>query len=279
MLCSVGDLVEDVIVIPSAALRHGTDVEATILRRRGGSAANVVADAVALGGAARFIGQVGTDHLGDALIAQLAATGVDVRAVRFGRSGTIVVVVDADGERSFFTDTGTSRSLATIPDEWLHGVTCLHVPWYSLAAGEIATASRTAIARSRSQGALISIDASSVALLADAAAVRHELETLAPDVLLANDDESAALSLLGDPIAGVRLTVVKRGANPVMLADCNGRTTTVDVLERFVPIDTTGAGDAFAAGFLLSMMSGASDIDAATAGHAAAASRLRANMA
>ena len=66
MLCAVGDLVEDVVVWLSAAPRRATDTPVRIFRRRGGSAANVAAFAAGIAGAARFIGRVGDDALGDA---------------------------------------------------------------------------------------------------------------------------------------------------------------------------------------------------------------------
>ena len=82
-----------------------SDTHAHISRRRGGSAANVAARAAALGNRSRFLGQVGTDAIGTALLAELADDGVDISVVRRnGSTGTIVALVDHLGERSMLTD-------------------------------------------------------------------------------------------------------------------------------------------------------------------------------
>jgi len=92
--------VDDIVVrintsAPAAAIHVGSDTGATIVRRRGGSAANVAAIAGRLTGAARFLGQVGDDAIADALLAELTADGVDVSCVRrHGRTGAIVVLVE-----------------------------------------------------------------------------------------------------------------------------------------------------------------------------------------
>jgi len=81
MLAALGDLVEDVIVRLDGPLNLASDTRAQISRRRGGSAANVVACAVALGHRSRLLGQVGTDAIGAALIAELQYASVSVPTV------------------------------------------------------------------------------------------------------------------------------------------------------------------------------------------------------
>ena len=130
MLVAVGDLVEDVVVWPAGLAagqaggqaagpaRHGTDNPAVIHRTRGGSAANVAAFARAAAPAAvpaRFIGCVGADPAGDVLCAELAGRGVDVRVQRRGRTGTIVVLVDGDGERTMYPDRAAAAELTEVP--------------------------------------------------------------------------------------------------------------------------------------------------------------------
>ena len=108
VLCAVGDLVEDIVVWLAGAPGEGTDTEARVFRRRGGSAANVAALCAANGTPARFVGHVGADDLGDRLLATLSASGVDVRVRRGGRTGTIVVLVAPGGERTMLTDRGAA---------------------------------------------------------------------------------------------------------------------------------------------------------------------------
>src|SRR5437868_7614502 len=91
VLCTLGDLVEDVVVWLHEPINYGTDTTARIVRRRGGSAANVAVFAATDGGASRFVGQVGDDETGTRLLARLHEDGVDTVVARGGRTGSIVV--------------------------------------------------------------------------------------------------------------------------------------------------------------------------------------------
>jgi len=105
MLATLGDLVEDIVVRHDGLINEASDTAAQITRRLGGSAANVSAATARLGYGSRFLGQVGTDAIGRALVDELNDEGVDVSAVRrSGTTGTIVALVDQTGERSMLTD-------------------------------------------------------------------------------------------------------------------------------------------------------------------------------
>ena len=93
MLCTIGDLVEDVVVWLNTELNIGSDTESVIRRTRGGSAANVSMFAALTGSPSRFIGQVGHDRLGSQLCEVLRDSGVDVQVISDGRTGSIVVLV------------------------------------------------------------------------------------------------------------------------------------------------------------------------------------------
>ena len=248
------------------------------MRTRGGSAANVAMFGALNGTPSRFIGQVGNDNLGEQLCASLRETGVDVCTVAEGRTGSIVVVVQPNGERTFLTDRGVASELSVFDASHLAGVSIVHVPTYSLALEPLATTAVQYIRAARAAGALISIDASSTSVLRDYGVDRYSdlISSIAPDVFLCNNDESALLNVdSAHPMSGAALTVIKRGALPVTAVTAAGVITEVATPPVANIVDTTGAGDAFAAGFLPTYVSSRNIEDAITNGNLIASRVLR----
>ena len=237
----------------SSDIATGTDTTASIRRRRGGSAANVAVRAASAGMDVRFIGRVGSDAIGTALIDELLAWGVDPRVQQVGRTGTIVVLVDAAGERSMLPDRAAATELDTIVADDIAGVDWLHVPEYSLNTEPLASATRTAIQQVRIAGGRLSIDASSVAIIEaiGADAFSEMISELGPDVMMCNSDEAAALAVAETQgLPGVDVTVVKSGRNPAVAYSRGALVASVPAIPLDRVRDTTGAGDAFAAGFI-----------------------------
>lgn len=255
-LAVAGDLVEDVVVWPDGPVRRGSDTTARVFRAQGGSAANV-AVAAAAHVPVRFLGRVGADPLGDRLVAGLEARGVEVRAQRRGRTGTIVVLVDVDGERTFLPDRGACAELGPVDPAELDGVAVLHVPAYGLLGGATPASLLALLDEAVRRGVAVSLDASSWAVLRalGAARFRDLVARVRPVALFANADEAAVLRLREDPLPATTV-LLKDGARPTTVLPAGGAALRVPVEPVVGVRDSTGAGDAFAAGWLSAMMEG-----------------------
>ncbi|GAA1750091.1 carbohydrate kinase family protein [Agromyces humatus] len=278
VLAVAGDLVEDIVVWADEPRRAATDTAARVFRARGGSAANVAALAAQLV-PTRFIGRVGADAAGAALAVDLASAGVDVRVQRSGRTGTVVLLVDAEGERAMFPDRGASAELADVEPAWIDGVAWLHVPAYGLEREPMRAELGRLAVLARAVGARVSVDASSTGLLA-ALGVDHALELIqeiGPDVLFANEDEAALLGLAGGGAVAASVAptvVIKHGPLPTDVVERGQLAARIDVVPVEGIRDLTGAGDAFAAGFIAATLHGADAAAACRAGHERAAAVL-----
>lgn len=278
MLGAIGDLVQDVVVHLRESVNIASDTKALIVHRRGGSAANVVAAACLAGGSARFIGQVGDDATGRGLTDALAATGADVVVRRAGRSGTVIALLDVAGERTMLTDRGASRDLDNPEAKWLDGLDTLHIPLYSLVGEPLATTAITLAQWAFARDIAISIDTSSAAVLEQVgpSTAIDIIRSLRPRVVLANELEAATLGKALHPgnLAGA-LVVVKQGALPALVFQSGQQPRGVAANTLANVTDTTGAGDAFAAGFLLSLAADNDPIGAARRGHEVAAAAIQ----
>jgi len=273
MLVVIGDLVADLIVLGGGTLERGTDNPAEVRLTRGGSAANV-AVAAAPRHPSRFIGRVGDDTLAHALVGELEAAGVDARVQRAGRTGSIVVLVDAVGERTMITDRGAAAELDAIDPAWIAGADWVHLPLYGFASTRSRRAVTDAAILAAAGGAVVSLDLSSVATLRDlgAAELGLLLSELRPDVVFANEDEARTVAELGLVPPGIY--VVKRGAEPVIVT-VDGGAAEVQVDKVDDVLDSTGAGDAFAAGYIVAALNGADPRESARAGSVLAMGALR----
>jgi sugar/nucleoside kinase (ribokinase family) len=260
----LGDLMVDVLALLPAPLAVGSDTPAPIASYGGGAAANVAAWAVAAGADASFVGRVGDDPLGRQAVDELTTAGVDARVtVDPGRpTGTVIVLVDPAGERTMIPSPGANDApldLAALPAtaDWLY------VSGYALLNAGSRPTARAALAAARERGWRVAVDPASAAPLAATGAGAF-LEWLGSDVLvLPNADEARVLTGRGDPAEAARAladrlgeAVVKTGPAGAIWSD--GRSVVAADGAPARVVDTTGAGDAFAAGFL----AGAGDIPA-----------------
>jgi sugar/nucleoside kinase (ribokinase family) len=245
LVCTLGDAVLDVVVRPDAALVRGDDVTASTAVTPGGQAANVAAWAAALGARVRCVAKRGDDEAGALVAAALSRRGVElVGPVAPGRTGVVVSFVAADGGRTMASDRGTGATFAADELEagWLHGADWLHVSGYSI--GVESDVSERAV--ELGAGARVSVDLAAVTVIERFGADRFagRLERLRPDVVFATAAERAALPR-NTLSPGRAVWVVKHGPAGIEVGG-----ERFSALEAEV-VDTTGAGDALAAGYLV----------------------------
>jgi ribokinase len=240
VICVLGDAHLDVVVSARGPVAEETDTPARTSVGVGGQAANVAAWVAALGGRARLIAARGTDLASQLVAGELGRRAVElVGPVIEGPTGVVVSLTDGTS-RSMLTDRGVGPGLAAglLQPGWLDGCDWLHLPAYSLVAEPVAGAALAAAGRV----ARLSIDLSSTAALRAYGPGRFGelIARLRPDVVFGTEAEAA---LVGD-LPGTEL-VVKLGPRGVRAAG------TVFPALPTRPVDATGAGDAFAAGYLV----------------------------
>lgn len=254
-LVCVGDLMVDVLAQLPGPLAPGSDTPATVTLFGGGAAANVAAWAAHLGAAAAFVGRVGDDALGRRAVAELIAAGVEARVdLDPDRpTGTCIVLVDPSGERTMVPSVGANAAPGAyrLPDnaDWLY------LSGYALLSEPSREAALAALSTARERGWSIAVDAASAAPL-DRVGADAFLGWLGADLLLfANADEALVLTGTEEPAGSAAAlaartgqAVVKLGARGALWSDGSGVRSIPAVPSDVV--DSTGAGDAFAAGFL-----------------------------
>ena len=242
LVCTLGDLLLDVIVRLDTRLAPGDDAVAATTLAPGGQAANVAAWATELAVSARIVAVQADDDAGAIVRRELANRGVDLRGPRGERTGVVVSLVQPDGDRTMASDRGSAPDLRAedIDSDWLE-CDALHLSGYSLLGGPITGAAQRAAAIAHQQGARISVDLSSWTQVRRLGPrMRDALAQVTPDVVFGNEREWDAI---GDVETPTR--VVKRGPRGIVVDGEEHEAVPVDA------VDSTGAGDALAAGFIV----------------------------
>jgi sugar/nucleoside kinase (ribokinase family) len=242
----IGDVIEDLIVIPESPIRKNTDTRAKIEKTLGGQAANVASWLSHLGIDVTFIGCVGISD-GAKVGAELSEHGVKAQLQLSAKpTGSLVVLVEGES-RSMLTDRGANLDLdLSSIDPTGYGI--VYLSGYSLLGKQLPQLEAFA-SRIKQAGALLAIDPGSYGFIKDHG-VDHFRELIGfADIVFPNQQEQQLLGLVGT----APLTVVTRGKKGASAHWSTGQQQEVSAWETGL-VDPTGAGDAFCAGFLARLL-------------------------
>lgn len=251
-----------------------------ITRCAGGSAANTIMGVADFGGKAAYAGKVGTDPLGEFCLEDMRRMGVTIEVPRAaGQSGTCVVLISPDAQRTMLTHLGVSSTLG--PDDIeaaeIAKAKYVYIEGYLFTGDSTRAAALKTIQLAKEQGVKVAFTVSDPFLIHLFRDQFWELIRGSVDLLFCNIEEARSLTQLEDPIAcaseihqhveSVALTLGPDGS----LLMHQGTTIPIEAIP-VKAIDTTGAGDMYAAGLLYGITNG---LTWKQAGHLASQSAAR----
>ena len=259
------------------------DVIETILARTqqrptivpGGSACNTIVGIGQLGGDARFVGKCGRGEMGCLIERELNRNQVEPFLTRCGSpSGRVLSIITPDAQRTMFTFLGASAEALPeeMSDDRFEDAAIVHIEGYLLFNPDLITA---AMASAKRAGAMVSLDLASYTVVNDTRPTLERLIEEYVDIVIANEDEAAAYTGSRDEAAALeqlaaiaKIAVVKLGARGSLIASGRQRVTVAPASGGASIVDTTGAGDLWASGFLFGLVNG---LDLAQSGALASA--------
>jgi sugar/nucleoside kinase (ribokinase family) len=228
----------------------------------GGSACNTAVGVSKLGGAARFIGRCGRGAMGKFFENALLGHGVEPMLTRSDSpTGRVLSIITPDAERSMFTFLGAAAEIQPqdIGPGSFDGAAIVHVEGYLLFNPAVM---RAALAAAKAAGAMVSLDLASFNVVEESRALLVEVVREYVDILIANEDEARAYSGHADPQPALKalsrdvgIAALKLGPRGSLVA-CDGEIVRVPPEGDGHAVDTTGAGDLWAAGFLFGLTQG-----------------------
>jgi sugar/nucleoside kinase (ribokinase family) len=265
----IGDVMIDIIVKPEGPIERGTDTPATIRPSPGGSGANQAAWLAHFGNQVIFVARVGSNNY-DEQESLLRSYGVEPVLAKdeSAPTGMLITLLSSDGERSFLTDRGANVHLerGDLPDALLDRVAIVHVSGYALFEAGPRSAVLDFVDQAVARDILVTVDPSSVSSLREVGPQSFMEWTKAARICFPNAEEAAILAATSDPDEQIAIlskhydmVVIKRGADGAEAVTEKGakrwaakapRGKGIEGVEAVKVVDTTGAGDAFLAGFL-----------------------------
>lgn len=230
----------------------------------GGSADNTIRAMARLGCKVGFIGKVGRDSTGDFFESALDNLGIQPFILRGEeRSGKCVSLVSPDGERTLVTHLGAAVEMKAedLKPEIFDGYDCLYVEGYLVQDHNLI---RGAIRMAKELGLKVAIDLASFNVVEENVDFLREVISEYVDIVFANEDEARAFSGEEEPVNALQyistmcdLVVVKIGMRGALIKQ-GSEVSHVGIMAAAKRVDTTGAGDFYAAGFLAGMCEGLS---------------------
>ena len=263
-ILSLGDLLLDVVVRYDPHSGEADTGPDAVQMWPGGSAANFAVWAARQGARVRFVGRAGDDFPGEMLVLSLSDSGVEasVRISPDEPTGRVLVMVDPSGARRMWSYPGASATLspADLDPAWFEGLDAFHLTGYSLLREGPRPAALQALHLARAAGALRTLDPNPPHLIRDygPAHFRRLLEGMELDMLFPNIEEGQLLAgkVTAHDVADSLLDLAPIVVLKLGDRGCIVRTRSGDSFEQPAATaetvrDVTGAGDAFAAAFLV----------------------------
>jgi sugar/nucleoside kinase (ribokinase family) len=228
----------------------------------GGSACNTIVGIGKLGGTSKFVGKCGQGHMGKLIEADLLKQNVMPVLFRSASpTGRVLSIISPDAQRSMFTFLGASGE--TLPEEirakLFKDAAVVHVEGYMLFNPELIQA---VLSAAKSAGAKISLDLASFTVVNESKELLEQLIDDFVDILIANEDEASVYTGHTDEQLAIEalseqadIAVLKVGSRGSYIS-YEGKTLTIDPAGDGYALDTTGAGDMWAAGFLFGIVNG-----------------------
>ena len=262
VLC-IGDVMLDVIArinVSPQKINFGSDTASRISTSSGGAAGNVAAWLTRTDARSTIVSHVGDDPAGAAIVAEFDALGVSHGdlVIPGETSGVVVVLVDSSGERTMFPDKGANSRLTAqdLPD--LNSFQAVYISGYALLNPLARDGVLAMIEKIKADGLPIYFDPASVGAMKDIADKELHNWFSMMDVLFLNEEESIYLTgsvdierALNYLLDFSQVVVIKRGSAGAITKARGFDSISLPAVAATV-VDTTGAGDSFAAGFIAS---------------------------
>ena len=224
----------------------------------GGSASNTVAGLAKLGCNCTFIGKVSKDEMGDKFRKNLEYNSIRHQLfIDEPKTGRAIALITPDSERTFATYLGSAVKLSPqeIDADIFNGFDFFHIEGYLVQNHDLI---EKALATAKGMGLRTSLDLASFNIVAENLEFLRNVVKRYVDIVFANEEEALAFTGL-DPESSVKeiaemcdIAVVKTGPEGSLIS-CNSEVCAIDPIKAD-PVDTTGAGDLYAAGFLYGLM-------------------------